>query len=254
MNVDQKSAVITGAARGVGRATALALAKLGCNVAINYRSSREQAEKTVSEIEALGVKALSIQGDVKDDGFCRRLMETAYNQFGSLDILVNNAGTTVFIPHDDLEQVNEDHWKEIFSTNVRAVFQCCRAARPLMNKSGRGSIINVGSIAGLRGIGSSIPYGASKATVHTLTLSIARVFGPTVRVNTIAPGFIKGEWLKEGLGDSYEEVVKAKSEASPLGKVCEPEDIANAALSLITGSDLVTGQLLVCDGGSLLTS
>lgn len=252
MLTKNKSAVITGAARGVGRATALALAKLGCNVVINYRSSKEQADKTVSSIEAFGVKAISIQGDVRDDAFCRRLMETAYSQFGSLDILVNNAGTTVFIPHDNLEQVKVEHWDDIFATNVRAVFQCSRAARPFMEKSGGGEIINIGSIAGLRGIGSSIPYGASKAAVHTLTVSLARVFGPNIRINAVAPGFIAGEWLESGLGDAYEKALETNAGSAILGKVSKPEDIAAAAVSLITGTDLITGQLLVCDGGALL--
>ncbi len=252
MLVKNKSAVITGAARGVGRATALALAKLGCNVAINYRSSQERAENTVREIEALGVNAFSIQGDVRDDEACRHLMKEAHTQFGSLDILVNNAGTTQFIPHNDLEKVQTEHWEDIFSTNVRAIFQCCRAARPFLEKSGEGEIVNLGSIAGLRGIGSSIPYAASKAAVHMLTVSLARVFGPTTRINSIAPGFIAGDWLTEGLGDAYEDVLKANAEKAILGKVSQPEDVAEAIVSIITGSDLVTGQVLVCDGGALL--
>lgn len=252
MLVDNKVALITGAARGVGRATALKLANAGCHVVINYRSSKEHALQTVKDIESCGVRALAIRGDICDDRFCRELMETAYQEFGRLDILVNNAGTTVFIPHDDLDQVQADHWENLFSTNVKAVFQCSRAARPWMEKNGDGEIVNVGSIAGIRGTGSSIPYSASKGAVHTLTLSLARVLGPHIRMNAIAPAFIAGEWLEEGLGEAFEDAKKFREERAILGKVCQPQDIADAIVSLITGSDLVTGQVLVCDGGALL--
>jgi len=252
MLVDKKVAVITGAARGVGRATALKLANAGCHIVINYRSSKEDALQTVKAIEACGVRALAIQGDICDDPFCRELMETAFKEFGRLDILVNNAGTTVFIPHDDLEQVQAEHWENLFSTNVKAVFQCTRAARPWMEKNGDGEIVNVGSIAGIRGTGSSIPYSASKGATHTLTLSLARVLGPHIRMNAIAPAFIAGDWLEEGLGESFEATKKASEDKAILGKVCQPEDVADAIVSLITGSDLVTGQILVCDGGALL--
>jgi 3-oxoacyl-[acyl-carrier protein] reductase len=201
MNVKGKVAVITGAARGVGRATGLGLARLGCDVVINYRSSEERAGRTVDELEACGVRALAIQGDVRDDGDCRKLMEGAVDAFGRLDILVNNAGTTVFIPHDDLEAVQTAHWEDLFATNVRGLFQCCRAACPWIEKSGGGEMVNLSSIAGIRGTGSSAPYAASKAAVIALTLSLARSLGPANRVNAVAPGFIAGEWLQEGLGD-----------------------------------------------------
>ena len=252
MQVAKKVAVITGAARGVGRATGLNLARLGCDVVINYRRSKERADQTVKEIEACGVRAMAVQGDVRNDQDCRALMETAYSSFGSIDILVNNAGTTVFIPQGDLEKVQEEHWDDLFATNVRGLFQCCRAARPWMEKSGGGEIINLSSIAGVRGTGSSTVYAASKAAVITLTMSLARVLGPDVRVNAVAPGFIAGEWLQEGLGSRYEAAKKVREEEAVLGKVCTPEDVADAILSLITGSDLVTGQNLVCDGGTLL--
>ncbi|MEZ5277923.1 MAG: SDR family oxidoreductase [Opitutaceae bacterium] len=252
MQVAGKVAVITGAARGVGRATGLALARLGCNVVINYHRSRERAERTVRDLEARGVRALAIQGDVRQDEDCRALMATAHQEFGHLDILVNNAGTTVFIPHGELEKVEERHWDDLFATNVRGVFQCCRAVKPWMEKSGGGEIVNLSSIAGIRGTGSSVPYCASKAAVITLTLSLARVFGPRIRVNAVAPGFIAGEWLQEGLGEGYEEARKARADAAVLKKVCTPEDVAAAIVSIITGSDLVTGQNLVCDGGTLL--
>ena len=121
-----------------------------------------------------------------------------------------------------------------------------------MEKNGDGEIVNVGSIAGIRGTGSSIPYSASKGATHTLTLSLARVLGPHIRMNAIAPAFIAGEWLEEGLGESFEAAKKVCENSAILGKVCQPKDVADAIVSLITGSDLVTGQILVCDGGALL--
>lgn len=252
MDVANKVAVVTGAARGVGRATGMKLARLGCDVVINYRSSKERADETVRELQATGVRAMAVQGDVSRDEDCRALMEAAFSSFGRLDLLVNNAGTTVFIPHGELEQVESQHWDDLFATNVRGVFQCCRAAKPLMERNGGGEIVNLSSIAGIRGTGSSVPYAASKAAVITLTMSLARVFGPDIRVNAVAPGFIAGEWLQEGLGDRYDAAVKEREAAAVLGAVCAPEDVADAIVSLITGSDLVTGQNLVCDGGSLL--
>jgi len=252
MNAANKCVVITGAARGVGRATGLHLARLGCDVVINYRRSKERADQTVKEIQGCGVRAMAVQGDVRNDQDCRALMETAYTAFGRLDILVNNAGTTVFIPHGDLEKVEEEHWDDLFATNVRGLFQCCRAARPWIEKTGGGEIVNLSSIAGVRGTGSSVPYCASKAAVITLTMSLARAMGPNIRVNAVAPGFIAGEWLQEGLGPRFEAAKKEREDAAVLGQVCTPEDVADAIVSLITGSDLVTGQNLICDGGTLL--
>lgn len=252
MQIENKVAAITGAARGVGRATALNLAQGGCHVAINYRSSKEEAEQTVRNIEACGVKAIAIQGDISKDADCRTFIAAVEAEFGRLDILINNAGTTNFIPHSDMEAVPDELWERIFSTNVKGIFQCCRAAKPLMDQSGGGEIISIGSVAGISGDGSSIPYCASKGAVHTMTLSLARVFAPEIRVNTIAPGFISGEWVSEGLGDDFEAAKKAKEEAAALKKVCIPQDIADAIVSIVSGSDLVTGQVLVCDGGALL--
>ena len=252
MNIKGKAAVVTGASRGVGRATALALARGGCDVAINYSRSRIEAEQTVTAARNLGVKAICIPGDVADDAACRSLIDTAAKEFGRLDILVNNAGTTEFIPHANLDDVTDAHWERILGVNLKGPFQCVRAARKYLEASGNGIVINVTSVAGIAGTGSSIPYCASKAALINMTLSLARALGPNIRVNSVAPGFIAGEWLQKGLGADYESAKSAREKMNVLGKVCEPEDIAAAILSLITGSDLITGQTLVCDGGTLL--
>ncbi len=248
MNIQGKAAVITGAGRGVGRATALALARAGCHVLVNYRSSAAGARAVVAQALAQGVKAVAFRGDVACDEDCRAMMKAAVEAFGRLDILVNNAGTTRFIPHGDLAAVTDADWGNMFATNVKGVFQCVRAARPHLEVQG-GMIVNLASVAGIYATGSSIPYAASKAAVINMTVSLARALGPGIRVNAVAPGFIEGDWLKEGLGEGYERARTAKAAQSVLGRNCQPEDVAAAILSLITGSDLVTGQTLMCDGG-----
>jgi 3-oxoacyl-[acyl-carrier protein] reductase len=254
MNIQGRAAVVTGASRGVGRATALALARGGCAVGINYSTSRAQAEETLAAVQALGVKAYLLPADVADDAACRAMMAAANREFGRLDILVNNAGTTEFIAHGELEAVKDEHWDRILGVNVKGPFQCMRAARPFLEAAGGGAIVNVSSVAGIAATGSSIPYCASKAAVINLTISMARVLGPKIRVNSVAPGFIAGEWLQKGLGENYETAKAVRAKLNVLGKVCEPEDIAAAIMSFITGSDLITGQTLVCDGGTMIAS
>jgi 3-oxoacyl-[acyl-carrier protein] reductase len=249
MNLQGKAAVITGAARGVGRATALQLARLGCSVLINFNRSRETAERTVEEVRALGVPAACQQGDVASDAACREIMAATVRAFGRLDILINNAGTTRFIPLRDLEAVKDEDWTNILSTNLKGTFQCARAARPHLEASDMGTIVNVASIAGLGGNGSSIPYSASKAAVINLTVALARALAPKIRVNAVAPGLIEGEWVQEGLGDRYEAALKDRIALTPLGRVCRPDDVAAAIVGLVTGSTMVTGQTLIVDGG-----
>ena len=247
-----KAAVVTGSSRGAGRATALALAKQGCNVLVNYSSSREAAEQVVAEIKSLGVKSLPFQANVANDDDCRTMMDTAYQAFGRLDILVNNAGTTEFIRHSDLEKATDEIWDNILAVNLKGPFQCIRAAEKYLKESGDGSIVNVASVAGVAGTGSSVPYCASKAALINLGLTMARALGPEIRVNTVSPGFIEGEWLKAGFGDKYDVIKSNNEKKAVLGKVSQPEDVADAILCFITGSKLVTGQNIVCDGGALI--
>jgi len=199
------------------------------------------------------VRSVVVQADVADDAACRRLVQQAVDQFGRLDVLVNNAGTTQFIRHSDLDSVSSEAWQRIFAVNVIGPFQCARAAKGALTTA-RGQIINVASTAGINAVGSSIPYCASKAALINMTMSLARVLAPDVRVNAVAPGFITGRWLQNGLGPAYERVKAAAESRVPLGRVCDPLDVAKAILGLIEGSDLVTGQTLVCDGGMTLGS
>ncbi len=253
MQVDGKAAIVTGGGTGVGRETALLLAGKGCHVAINYSRSKQEAEATGREIEAAGVRCVVSHADVADDAACRSLVARAVERFGRLDIVVNNAGTTHFIPHKNLEAVSDEVWQRIFAVNVVGPFQLARAAKEALTEA-HGQIVNVASTAGLNAIGSSIPYCASKAALINMTMALARVLAPHVRVNAVAPGFITGRWLEQGLGPAYERVKTAAEGRAPLKKVCDPIDVARAILSLIEGSDLITGQTLVCDGGMTLGS
>lgn len=252
MDVRGKAAIVTGSATGVGRETALSLARLGCDVAINYSRSAEEAEQTAREVRDLGVRSIAVKADVSVDAECRELVAAATRAFGRLDVLVNNAGTTSFIHHNDLEAVGLDDWQRIMAVNVQGPFQCTRAARSALEASGKGCVVNVSSIAGIRAQGSSIPYCASKAALNNMTVALARVLAPKIRVNAVAPGFITGRWLQQGLGANYDNAKKFYASKAPLQSVCDPTDVAAAILSLITGSDLVTGHVLPVEGGALI--
>ncbi len=252
MEISGRAAIITGGGTGVGRATALQLARGGCGVLVNYSRSKDDAEETAAECAALGVKALAFQGDVAEDDACRGMVATAVQELGRVDILVQSAGTTVFVPHADLESVSAGDWRKLMDVNVVGPFQMCRAARGPLEASGTGEVVMISSVAGVAGQGSSIPYCASKAALNNLTVTLARVMAPNVRVNAVAPGAITGRWLKAGWGDGYDAIMKAIAERVPLGRPADPEDVADAVLALVTGSDLVTGQVLVVDGGMLI--
>jgi 3-oxoacyl-[acyl-carrier protein] reductase len=252
MQVKGKAAIVTGSSSGVGRATALQLAQRGCAVLINYSRKREAAERVSEEVRAYGVPSVAVRADVSVDADCRAMVQAAEKAFGRLDILINNAGTTRFINHNDLEAVTPEDWDSILGVNLRGPFQCARAARTALEAHGQGCIVNVSSIAGLRAIGSSIPYCASKAALNNLTLSLARVLAPKIRVNGVAPGFIAGEWLQEGLGGAYESAKRFNEGRAVLGKVCEADDVAAAILSFVEGSELVTGQVVAVEGGMML--
>jgi 3-oxoacyl-[acyl-carrier protein] reductase len=248
MKIEGKAAVVTGGGTGVGRATALELARGGCSVLVNYSKSKDDAEQTASDVRALGVRGIAIQADVSDDAACRRMAETAQKEFGRLDILVNNAGTTEFIPHHELDRLTTDAWNRILGVNLIGPFQCARAVKPAMDASGGGVTVMTSSIAGTNGVGSSIAYCASKAALNNLTLTLARALAPNIRVNAVAPGFIRGRWLKDGYGEQYEMLEQLASARAVLKKVCDPEDVATVIMGFIA-ADLVTGQVTIVDGG-----
>ena len=197
MDLQGKVALITGGGVGTGRAAALDLARRGCNVAVNYSRSEKEATETAAEAEALGVRAIAVGADVRDDAQVRAMTERTVSELGRLDILVNNAGITRHIDHADLEGVDDEAWDLIFETNLRGTFYCSRAAVPALREDGGGTIINISSVAGVYAMGSSIPYCASKAAINNMTVTMARALAPDIRVNAIAPGFIDTRWWSE---------------------------------------------------------
>ena len=236
MDVEGKVAVVTGSSAGVGRATAELLASMGARVLVNYAHSEDDAAETVAGID-VKVRPDALDDALAQDAECRALIQHAVDTYGGLDILVNNAGRTHFIAHEDLEAVTDQVWDDIVSVNVRGVFNCTRAAAPHLRASGDGAVVNVASIAGLRGVGSSIPYAASKAAVINMTRSLARVLAPEVRVNCIAPGFIDGRWLRGGIGDNYDEVkARAAANSTPRTRRCRRWRRRRAALTRSSGS------------------
>jgi 3-oxoacyl-[acyl-carrier protein] reductase len=243
MSIPRKVALVTGAATGIGRAVAVRFAAQGLAVAVNYSRSEAEARDTLQAVQGHGVPALLCQANVADDRAVRGMVAQVRDKLGGLDVLVNNAGTTRFIDHADLEAVTAEVWDDIFAVNVRGVFQCIRAAAPLLRER-QGAVVNVTSVAGLQGNGSSIPYAASKAALNTMTKSLARVLAPAVRINSVAPGPVRTRWLA-GREDRIEQMVRE----TPLGRAAEPDDIADAVVFLALGQNLMTGQVIVVDGG-----
>jgi 3-oxoacyl-[acyl-carrier protein] reductase len=230
MELRGKAAVITGSSVGVGRATAIAFAEQGCSVAVNYNRSRAEAEEAAELCRAQGVKAIAVQADVSSDDDCRRLIQTAADQLGHLEILVNNAAVTEFIEFSDLEKLTEEIWLKILRTNLLGNFFCSRAAIPHMEKAGEGAIVNVGSIAGFLGHGSSIAYSASKA-----------------------PGAMDTRWLRQGIGEKgFERLRESLRHTTILQEMLTPEDVADAIVFLVRDARLMTGETIKLDGGQHL--
>ena len=242
----RKVALVTGGGTGIGRAISLALAALSIDVAVNYSRSQQEALDTAAAIEKIGGKALTVQANVANDTEVRAMVQTVVEQFGQLDYVVNCAGTTVYVDMPDLEGLKPEFWDEIMAVNVKGLFSVCRAAAPHLKKT-RGSIVNITSVAGVTGMGSSIAYAASKAAAISVTKSLARVLAPEVRVNSVAPGIVLTRWV-----DGREAHVKKLGEHTPLGRCCNAEDVADVAVPLLVNATMMTGQTVVVDGGAFL--
>lgn len=253
MNLEGSVAIVTGSSSGVGAATAKLLASKGCNVVINYSKSSQAAEEVGAACAALGVEVLVSQADVSRDEDCRTLVEKTLKKWGRIDVLVNNAGTTKFVPHEDLDGLSAEDFHWIYGVNVVGPYQMIRAATAAMKASGDAAVVNVASIAGVKGVGSCVAYAASKGALLTMNQSLARALGPEIRVNAVCPGFIEGEWLREGMGaETYDQSKAFLESRTPLQAVCSPETVAESILNFVDGHSVVTGQHLVLDGGHLL--
>ncbi len=248
--------VVTGGSTGLGRAIAVETAARGAAaVIINYSSSKAEAEETARLCEAEGAKAVVVQGDVGEDADCRKIAAAA-EPFGRIDALFNNAGVTKFAPnHGDLDAVDADDFLRLYRVNVVGAFQMVRAARALLEAAPQpGAVVNTASIAGVTGIGSSVPYAASKGAMTTMTLSLARGLAPNIRVNAICPGFIDTPWFGKAMPDDrIERMRQGVINSTPLRAASTAEDIAGAAVFLASpASRHVTGETLLVDAGTHL--
>jgi 3-oxoacyl-[acyl-carrier protein] reductase len=234
---------VTGSATGIGRAAAWRFAELGYDVTVNYSRSSAEADETAQGVRDRGSRVLVYQANVGDESAVRSMVEATVSTFGNLHALVNNAATTHFVAHADLDGLTEEVWNDILQVNLKGTFYACRAALPHL-KTARGSIVNVASVAGISGGGSSIAYAASKGAVITLTKSLSRALAPEVRVNAVAPGPVQTRWLAD-----HQDMVEEAMKSTPLKRPATPEDIAGAIVFLAHSAPLVTGQVLVVDGG-----
>lgn len=246
MDLNKKVALVTGGGTGIGRASCLALAERGATVIVNYSRSRAEAEETVQMIRSKAGEAVSIQADVSQDSEVREMVKSISEQFGTVDVLVNNASITRHIPLNDLEAVTEDAWDELYNVNVKGMFYCARAVAPLMKLSKQGAIVNVGSIAGTTGLGSSLPYAVSKAAVHGLTKSLAHALAPEIRVCSVVPGAVATRWWA-----GREEQMGRLAGNLPLERTATPEDIAGMICATLE-QEAITGQIITVDAGQTM--
>lgn len=254
-DLNKRVAIVTGSSSGVGAATARLLASLGCHVVINYNSNGDGANAVASDCEQAGVETLVVQANVAEDADCRAMAQAALEKWGRIDVLVNNAGTTKFVDHADLDGLDAADFQRIYGVNVIGAYQMVRAvAAAMQSQEDGGVVVNVASTAGVTGIGSCVAYAASKGAMVTMTLSLARALGPKLRINAVCPGFIEGEWLREGFGEErYAKIMAFNRDNAPLGVTATPETVADAILHFITGPQVVTGETLIVDGGRHLS-
>jgi 3-oxoacyl-[acyl-carrier protein] reductase len=245
--------VVTGAGSGIGAATAMAFARSGYDVVVNYSRNRDGAEVIAAECRALGVDALTAGGDIASDEACRSIADAAAERFGRIDALVNNAGVTRYAPAADLSASNAADFEHIFGVNVTGTYQMIRAAAPYLRKAGLGSIVNVSSDSAFSGSGSSLAYAASKGAVNTLTKGLARSLAPEIRVNAVCPGFVDTTWALSWHSEaSYESFKRGLIAMAPLKSIPDADDIAEAILWFSDRARRVTGQCLVIDSGAHL--
>jgi 3-oxoacyl-[acyl-carrier protein] reductase len=253
MNLKDSVAIITGSSSGIGAAIARCFAAEGCHIVINYSRNDAGAKKVAADCEALGVQTLVMKANVAEDEDCRALVEGTLEKFGKLNVLVNNAGTTKFCDHRNLAGLDKQDFLDIYAVNTVGAYQMVRAAENALRQQEVAHVINMASIAGIAGVGSSIAYAASKGAMVTMTMSLARVLGPQIRVNAICPGFVQGDWLAEGMGqEAYDRTLGGIRKIAPLADAVTPERIADTARGIVTGMDWTTGETIIVDGGTHL--
>lgn len=255
MATDGPCIIVTGSASGLGAATALMLSKPGVRLVVNYASSQSEAEQTADLCRKAGADVVVVQGDVSRDEDCKTIAAAAA-PWGRLDALVNNAGTTKHVPHGQLDDLSAEDFQRLYGVNTIGPFQMVRACRALLEAgakaSGRASaVVNVSSIAGIGGAGSSIAYAASKGALNTMTMSLARALAPLIRVNAVCPGYIDTPWFTKGRGEAAAKQVRDMvTEKVPLKLASTAEDIAELVCFLATPpSGSMTGEFVRMDAG-----
>lgn len=246
---ERRVVLVTGSGTGVGRACILQFAKLGFDVVVNYSRSDREARETSQAAAELGANTLCLKADVSEEAEVVEMVRKIEAEFGRLDVLVNNAARTFFIELNDLASLTAEKWDSLMQVNAKGPFLCTKHCAPLLKAHGCGSVVNVSSIAGTTGRGSSIAYAASKGALNTLTKSLAIALAPDIRVNAVLPGPIDSRWIREADNDWDLADMTAQL---PIPKPSSPEDIADGVLFLATGSQMTTGQLLTIDGGMSL--
>jgi hypothetical protein len=247
MNITEKTAIVTGGSRGIGRAIAVELAKAGVQIAIIYAGNTAAAEETLALVKAQGVQGMMIQCDVADGAAVEAMVKEVKDTFGSIDILVNNAGIT----RDTLlMRMKETEWQEVLDTNLTGVFHCTRQVSKLMIKQRHGIIINLTSIVGLVGNAGQANYSAAKAGVIGFTKAVAKELASrNIRVNAIAPGFIETDMTAILSDTAKEDILKTV----PMGRMAKPEEVATVAAFLASEeAKYMTGQVLHVDGGMIM--
>jgi 3-oxoacyl-[acyl-carrier protein] reductase len=239
-------ALITGGSKGLGAATARLFAEAGARVVITFGSDNAAADRLIAELPGAGHRASLTPA--QDTGAIENLVATIGAVEGRLDILINNAGSTRVIPHADLRALDDEFFDFVLAVNLRGAFATVRACQPLLEASGRGLIVNVGSVSGVRGGGSNIAYAAAKAGLHAMTMSLARALAPDIRVVAVAPSLM--ETPMTGMWTSAQRAQRIAS--NPLKRIARPEEVAAVILGLATTMTFVNGAIIPVDGGSLL--
>ncbi len=249
----RRVAIVSGSATGIGRAIALGLSVRGWGVVLNYTTSEGEMADTLEACREAGGDPVVVRGDVAEDAVCRELVQTAAGRWNRLDGLVSNAGVTRFVEADDLDALDHDDFERILRVNLVACWQLARASADLMRASGSGSIVAMSSLSAFTGAGSSAAYAASKAALNTLTLSLARVLAPQIRVNALCPGYVDTRWSRRSLGDERYGAFRDRLNATlPLKAMVSADDVADAAIWLLVAARAVTGQAIIVDAGEHL--
>jgi len=243
MNLENKVALVTGAAHRVGKSIALGLAHEGMKIALHFNRSQELANQTLEEIEALGAKAFAIQGDFADVAQIKNVVKKCHEHFEQIDVLINNAALYFKTP---VGETSESDWDNLIDINLKAPYFCAQYVSSLMKQQKHGQIINIADVAGISPWPEFIPYSASKAGLIAVTKGMAKALAPNIQVNAIASGTIL---MSDDATEEYKNEIKDSTLLKRLGT---PDDIVNAVIFLLKGSDFITGEVVVVDGGRLL--